>query len=294
MRGWAVLANDLLPSASILTRAQLCTFDEAVFAELGGYRSVLDLLNAAQPRVGFFSREYAPGDQDAGRRYFTNENAQRLDGMRSLLADWSQRGQLTTIEGTLLLGDLIQATNAVANTAGTYGCYLRNFAPNALRPVEVLPRDLLIGREKVEVLVGDARKVDTNSEDVVYLDPPYTKRQYAAYYHILETIVAGDEPIVDGVTGLRPWKDRSSDFCYKRKALRALIDLVRSTRAGRVLISYSDEGHIDLHDLTSALGQLGEVTVHNFGHIRRYTPNEKSRSNGEQVREVVIELGREV
>ena len=128
----------------------------------------------------------------------------------------------------------------------------------------------------------------------MYLDPPYTKRQYAAYYHILETLVAGDEPTVDGVTGLRPWRDRASDFCYKRKALSAMVELVRTMRAGRVLISYSDEGHIALGDLTSALRRLGEVTVHNLGHIRRYTPNDESRANGEQVREVVVELAREL
>ena len=27
-------------------------------------------------------------------------------------------------------------------------------------------------------------------------------RQYASYYHILETIVSGDEPLVEGVAGL--------------------------------------------------------------------------------------------
>ena len=34
--------------------------------------------------------------------------------------------------------------------------------------------------------------------DAVYADPPYTKRQYAAYYHILETIAAGDRPLISG------------------------------------------------------------------------------------------------
>ena len=44
----------------------------------------------------------------------------------------------------------------------------------------------------------------TTAADTVYLDPPYTKRQYAAYYHILETISLGDEPIVEGICGIRP------------------------------------------------------------------------------------------
>ncbi|MCZ5120468.1 DNA adenine methylase [Escherichia coli] len=30
--------------------------------------------------------------------------------------------------------------------------------------------------------------------DLCYIDPPYMKRQYAANYHILETLARGDEP----------------------------------------------------------------------------------------------------
>ena len=50
--------------------------------------------------------------------------------------------------------------------------------------------------------------VQTDVRDTVYLDPPYTKRQYAAYYHVLETLAYGDEPEVSGVTGLRPWEGK--------------------------------------------------------------------------------------
>ena len=39
--------------------------------------------------------------------------------------------------------------------------------------------------------VGDVLDVQYEDGDVAYFDPPYTKRQYAAYYHILETIAAG-------------------------------------------------------------------------------------------------------
>ena len=35
--------------------------------------------------------------------------------------------------------------------------------------------------------------------DTVYLDPPYTKRQYASYYHIPETIAYHDEPKVEAL-----------------------------------------------------------------------------------------------
>lgn len=290
-RGWAVRANDLLPSAAALTRAQLTASDDVPFDTFGGYAAALRALSAAEPRVGFFAREYAPfGRRATERRYFTPENARRLDGMRHQLQLWTSRGMITEVERTLLLGDLIQATNAVANTAGTYGCFLREYAPNALKPVEVNPRDLLPARVPVDVHVGDAAMVPVAPSDVVYLDPPYTKRQYAAYYHILETLVAGDEPEVGGVTGLRPWRDRASAFCYKRRALDAMTSLIRRLPSARVLVSYSDDAHIELAELRGALSCLGHVEVHSLGKIRRYTPNAASRANGEEVGEVLIEL----
>lgn len=292
-RGWAVLANDFLPSAATLTRAQLTTYSEASFNALGGYELVSRKLNEAMPRAGFISREYAPGALNAGRRYFTNENAEKLDGMLHLVRDWDKNGFLTEVERILLLGDLIQTANAVANTAGTYACYLRQFAPNALRPARVTRRVLLHQRKDVEVTVDDALSVVTRPDDVVYLDPPYTKRQYAAYYHILETIVAGDEPKVSGVTGLRPWRDRSSDFCHKARALGTLVSLVGNLRAGRMLFSYSNDGHIALDDLSAAIRPFGKVQVHDLGLIRRYAPNAESRTKDRKVREVLVELTRE-
>jgi adenine-specific DNA-methyltransferase len=292
LRGWPVRANDLLPSAAVLTRAQLITAEEAPFVGLGGYEAAISALNAAPPRDGFFTREYAPTPVNDGkvRRYFTAANARRIDGMRSLISRWSADSTVSTHETTLLLADLIEGTNSVANTAGTYGCFLRGLDPRASRPIELRPRVLMARRARVEVGVGDAGAVPSRPNDVVYLDPPYTKRQYAAYYHILETLVAGDEPLVSGVTGLRPWKDRASVFCWKARALTALRRLVEQAAARRVLISYSDEGHIDLTDLAAGLRSLGEVQMHSVGSLQRYAPNAVSASRGTPVREVVLEL----
>ena len=123
--------------------------------------------------------------------------------------------------------------------------------------------------------------------DVAYFDPPYTKRQYAAYYHLLETIAVGDSPDVVGVTGLRPWQSLASDFCYKTKALKAISTLVAATPARRILLSYSSEGHVTLDALREALSAHGEVKVHDLGAIGRYRPNSVARlarNSGDGVR----------
>ena len=66
--------------------------------------------------------------------------------------------------------------------------------------------------------------------DLCYIDPPYMKRQYAANYHIIETIARGDSPEAVGVSGLRPWRDQYSDFCSKvkiRDAFRAIFSVAK-------------------------------------------------------------------
>jgi adenine-specific DNA-methyltransferase len=145
----------------------------------------------------------------------------------------------------------------------------------------------------VEASVGDVFDVRSDADDVVYLDPPYTKRQYASYYHILETVALGDEPLVEGVAGLRPWRDRASDFCYKTRALSTLTRLIDGIEAKRVLLSYSSEGHIAIKDLKSALSKLGNSAMHPLGSIGRYRPNKGASDAGSDVKEYLVVVTRE-
>jgi adenine-specific DNA-methyltransferase len=138
--------------------------------------------------------------------------------------------------------------------------------------------------------VGDVFNVPNDRRDLVYLDPPYTKRQYASYYHILETVALGDEPQVEGVAGLRPWKDRASDFCYKARALNTLSRLVQGLNARRVLLSYSSEGHIRMIDMKTELSRLGKSTMHQLGAISRYRPNRVASAAASDVNEFLVEF----
>jgi adenine-specific DNA-methyltransferase len=138
----------------------------------------------------------------------------------------------------------------------------------------------------------DVFDIGARRQDTVYLDPPYTKRQYAAYYHVLETIAEGDSPQVGGVTGLRPWGHKASPFCYKARALGALVSLVAKLEAERVLISYSDDGHISLDDLRPRLSELGALREHHLASVGRYRPNERASANGSSVAEHLLDLRR--
>ncbi|QDA57202.1 DNA adenine methylase [Thermomonas aquatica] len=295
--GWNVRINDNLLSAVISAGARLVSHEQAAFKKLGGYSKAIGKINAAKPKHGFMWREYSPASLDScgiERRYFTEENAARIDAMRALIADWSEAGTIDEVEERLLIADLFGALNRVANIAGTFGCFLSKWTSQSQDKIAMRCRELKTNGVRVEATVGDVFEVPNSAQDLVYLDPPYTKRQYASYYHILETVALGDEPEVEGVAGLRPWKDRASDFCYKTRALKTLSCLVQSLKAERVLLSYSSEGHICMQDMKAELSKIGKSTMRPLGAIGRYRPNKVASSTASDVSEFLIVVERSI
>lgn len=242
------------------------------------YGQVLAFLNRLKPAEGFIYRSYSPASENLSgvrRMYFTPDNAGRIDAIRQTIARW--RDLLTDAEEALLISDLLRASAQVSNVAGTYGCYLKEWKPRALRPLllrQAVFRPGPASHHTVHCKDAEefARGIDAR---VVYADPPYTKRQYAAYYHLLETIAVGDEPELIGSTGLRPWRNRASDWCYRSKAPNALRRLL--SRLGRVshfFLSYNEDGQIRHEEILAILRSHGVVQVLEIP-TRRYKSSAK-------------------
>lgn len=294
-RGWHVNVNDMMKNALVMSEASLISKNEVPFQSFGGYKNVLNYLNSLNGEEGFFWREYSPASArfiDNERKYFTESNAMKLDAIVRQIHEWKLNGVISSKEFSLLMSDSISAVNNVANIAGTYGCFLAKWTAQSENDITLIPSEL---REKpVDYIVSnlDVFDVPSNPNDIVYLDPPYTKRQYASYYHILETMVVGDEPKVEGVAGLRPWKDKASVFCYKLKALKALTSLIVKQDAHRVVVSYSNEGHVQLDELVEGLSSYRAVNIVDIGTIGRYRPNKKAVENESKVKEYLIDFMR--
>ena len=274
--GWPVITNDFLQAASIVTTASLLTSQEVPFKKLGGYEKTILLLNGLKGKKGFFYREYSPSKNNReclSSPYFSEENAKKIDAIRGKIKLWYLEKKISSLEKKLLLADLIGAANQVANIAGTYGCFLKQLSKQALKPLFLENREFNEKPLDWESHNKDAFEIKANANDVVYLDPPYTKRQYAAYYHIPETIACEDEPTVEGVTGLRPWMTKSSPFCYKAHASAAMQKLISGIDSNRILISYSSDGHISYKKLISIAKEFGTVSVKKINNFSRYSPN---------------------
>jgi adenine-specific DNA-methyltransferase len=291
--GFKVFSNDFLYFCSLFAKKNLYLYEEPNFSGIiegipqynstlfeTPYDRVIQFLNSLKPAEGFIYRSYSPAAKhyfDIERMYFTEKNAAMIDAVRIQISLW--KPFLTEAEEALLITDLLTETVNVSNIAGTYGCYLKHWKPRALN--NFFLKKSFIPSKINEVL--DHRVYNTESSElikkisapIVYADPPYTKRQYSAYYHILETIAIGDEPDITGKTGLRPWEDKKSDFCYKRKAPSALENLIKDSNCDYFFLSYNSDGQIPhklILDILSGFGQISFVEQ----EYKRYKSNNRS------------------
>lgn len=280
--GYSVTAADALTFPVIHARARLLAKQAPAFKVLGGYEKALEWMSSASHLEGYFYHEFGeagkPANGRSSRLYFSAKNAAHIDGIRKGIRNLAASGSINTVEHSVLLHHLILATNKVANISGTYGYFLRKLTRPALQPLEFSPLKFeqtpgvhTVLQAKVEELSSTLRV------DAVYLDPPYTKRQYAGNYHILETLAREDEPIAVGDGGLRPWAEQSSDFCYRRNAGQAFRKTLTQLQVPHVFVSYSEDGQVQKDELFSILSEFGKVTVHEQPHVR-YRSNDRVKS----------------
>lgn len=254
-RGFAVTCGDLMQYSFVLQRATVECDAWPAFAGLkdlledaqASPGAVLRHLNHQAPRRGAVYRQFSPAGPQR-RRYFTRRNAARIDAIRETILRWSRQGRCTEDERYILLASLLEAADRVANTTGVYAAFIKTWQPNARRPLRLAPPPLVPGTgRRCQAHRADALDLVINLGpfDLLYLDPPYNTRQYAAYYHVPE-LLASEEPFprLRGKTGLPPMDGKRSDWCRPGACQDALEELVAVAPCRHILMSYNSEGII--------------------------------------------------
>src|SRR5579863_9838749 len=189
------------------------------------------------------------------RMYFTLDAARRIDAIRTQLNEWHTAAAISDDEYYILLATLLEAADAVANTAGVYAAYIKSWQSNALRGLRLRlpaigasPRPPRSRRARCEAHQGDVSALapDLGRFDLLYLDPPYNTRQYSGYYHVPELIAKGwfgDPPVLRGKTGLLS-DAKKSEWSTRAGCVAALDRLLAATDADHVVLSYNSEGII--------------------------------------------------
>lgn len=275
-----LVVNDMMSWCVIYTKGRI-TAKDCQFKKLGF--DPFEFLNSSnQIKKGFFYKNYSPGDSK--RMYFSTNNAGRIDYFRDSIEKWKQDSLINDKEYSYLLASLIESISFVSNTAGVYGAFLKHWDPRSKKPI-ILQRvesknseyfNLKCYNDKIENIID---KIDC---DILYLDPPYTQNQYGTQYHLLETLVLGDNPRVSRITGSRPTSTMRSDWSKMYTAHILFDKLISKTKAKYIVFSYSPDGFMSKSFIEASLKRYGKPETYKCRKIsyNKYT-NFKSRGKKE-------------
>lgn len=210
---------------------------------------------------GFISENYSPAG-DSERMYFSEENALRIDFIRTTIEVWFAKGKVTENEYFYLLASLLESVSKVANIAGVYGSYLKTWDPRAVKRMKFIRVEQLEKESRFESEVHNRTiesLIDDISGDILYLDPPYTKNQYSVQYHLLETIARYDNPDISGKGGLRNTRETSSAFSKSGEAEVEFERIIAKANFKHIFLSYSADGLMSAQFIENVLKRYGKV-----------------------------------
>lgn len=285
--GFQVIANDIQFYAYVLNRAYIGINETPEFHELrraypntfgrisalfnDNVEGVLAFVNSVPGVEGFLTRSYSP---IGGRQFYSTDNAQKADAIRLRLNKWRKNGIISEDEYFYILCSLLEAIDAVANTASVYGAFLKKFKATALKPLQLRPLALTNYVAGCQVFNTDSNELIESIEcDLLYIDPPYNHRQYGANYHVLETIARYDEPALTGTTGLRDYY--RSRYCQKKAVKDAFRHLIAEAHTRHILVSYNDEGLMSIDDIQEALSLRGDPKTFTMAYNRYKADNSR-------------------
>jgi len=255
-----VIANDLEYYSYIVNYSQLCV----------PYSNKLkDLFNKINEEIKkpivlkddfkLITNNYSLKGEEK-RMFWTEQNANICD----YIMYYIKNEDITEDEYKFLLGSLLCSMDKVANTASVYGAFLKKFKTTASIKMELKP----IHTNHLDNS-GEVYNVDINSTtildktyDIVYLDPPYNERQYSSNYHPLNYIAQYSNKLeLYGKTGLI--KDyNKSKYCQKSNAFEMLSNLITNLKTKHILLSYNNEGIMDIEQIKLLLLKQGKVILY--------------------------------
>lgn len=259
---YEVYSNDLLYFSYVLQKATVENDEIPFFYKLQKEKNILDPISffnntplqemeVLPAGKRFFQNTYAP---TGGRMYINDENALRIDYARNTVEDWKNAGLLSENEYFYLVACIVEGIPFVSNISGTYGAFHKTWEKRSFKKYELFRLDVTTNGKRNQCYNQDGVELAGKLQgDILYIDPPYNNRQYLPNYHVLETGAKYDFPEVRGITAQRPYENKKSDFCIKRKALSAFSELIKNANFRHIILSYSTDGLMALKDIESVM-----------------------------------------
>jgi len=264
------------------------------------YQELIDHLNSVKPFAGWFTKHYGgtckngSAVQDDGlKKPWQKHNTEKLDGIRQEIENLS----LGKIERAVALTSLVLALDRVDNTLGHFVSYLKDWSPRSyknlrLRVPEIFPNINGIHKVYRQNILQLAPSLPV---DLAYFDPPYgsnnekmppSRVRYASYYHLWASVCLYDQPELfgkaqrrkdtsDKVTG-SIFEDFRKDSSGSYLAVSAIEQLIKSTQAEWIMLSYNSGGRATAEELNEVVRRNGHLEeVVELDHKRNVMANMK-------------------
>ena len=258
--------NDFLYSNEVIYKAffKKENFD---FSKIMKFYQRYKDLNSNEIEDNYVSKNY-------GNKFFEYNDSKKIGYIRDDIE--KNKKYLNEREYCILLASLLYSFDRCANTVGHYEAYRKNvqlkseFCFELINPVikdEEDKREIIITREDSNTLAK------TIKCDLVYIDPPYSSRQYSRFYHVLETIVKWDKPELFG-EALKPTPENMSAYCSS-KAIDSFNELIMDLNCKYIVVSYnntynsksnSSKNKMELDDMLAVLNQRGVTKTFSIDH----------------------------
>jgi adenine-specific DNA methylase len=230
-------------------------------------------------KEGFVYKNYSPNSKNE-RKYFTTENAKIIDGIRTKIEKWFSKKKISEKEYIHLISILIETVPLFSNIAGTYGAFLKEWDSRSLKTLQLtedIHNNLLCNSVNENKTYNDDIRniIGSIDADILYLDPPYNERDYASYYHVLETISEYNNPeLNDNKTGTKK-NPTKSNWCKKSTAKKELEYIIENSKSKIVLLSYNNEGIISQDEIKTIFEKYGTYS-NEKKEYRRFKSNKNN------------------
>ncbi len=294
---YEVYSNDLLFFSYILQKATIELDTVPTFSKLKeklGISDPIDYFNYLSDieleklpnHARFFQYNYAPKGQ---RMYVNDNNALRIDFARNTVEKWLQEDLINEMEYSYLVACIVEGIPFVSNISGTYGAFHKKWDRRTFKKYELSRLPIVTNNKKNKCYNEDGVELLKKIKgDILYIDPPYNRRQYLPNYHVLETAAKYDWPKLKGVTGQREYENQKSDFCSLRNVLTAFDSLINNAQFKHIILSYSTEGLMNLVDIQAIMEKYAKPNSIKIYQIpyRRYKSRQLTQKD--ELKELLI------
>lgn len=260
------IINDFLYSNEIIYEA-FFSQEEFDLEKLNSFVRKYALVNTSQLKDNYVSINY-------GDKYFRYDDAKLIGYIREDIELESESSKINKHEYYILLASLLYSFDRCANTVGHYEAYIKgkevrsHFVFELIKPIKT-DNIISIYRTDSNLL---AKSVDA---DIAFVDPPYNSRQYSRFYHVMETIVKWDKPVLSG-TAMKPPEENMSGYC-RNTAPELFEDLISNLKVKYIVATYnntydskssSSRNKITLEQIKTILEKRGKTLVFETNYHR--------------------------